>query len=368
MGRRLFNLKNKNGPSSKMEKIDYLEIYVSDLSASLNFYVKQFQFYVIACSTLQDRLSVLIRQGEIYLVLTCPQKKPSDVGRFIHLHGDGVKDIAFLTNNVEAQFELALQNGHQPIQKPTIYTKNNEIIYKATVSAFGEITHTFIQRSSKTSHTLPFFEYIKTPKVQTTLFHEIDHIAVCINQGDLSVWVNNYINTYAYSQVHEEYVVTANSGMNSKVIQSTNGQVKIVFVEPINGIKQSQVTEFLNNFNGPGVQHIAFSTKDIISSVKSLRESGLKMLSIPAHYYEIKKKQLSIDENTLKKFQAYSILLDEYEQGFLYQIFSKPINQLPTLFFEIIQRVQYDGFGSDNIKTLFQAIEQEQMNRATASI
>jgi len=367
MGRVLFNSKNKNG-SRKMEEIDYIEIYVADLSRTLNFYIKQFKFYVIAYSAQQDHFSILIRQGEIYLILTSSQDTASDVWRFTQLHGDGVKDIAFLTNNVEAQFELAVHSGHQPILKPTTYTINNEIISKATVSSFGEITHTFIQRTSKTNPTLPFFEYIAASKAQKALFHKIDHVAICVNEGELSSWVNNYISTYAFSQVHEEYVITADSGMNSKVIQSANGQIKIVFVEPVNGRLHSQVTEFLKHFNGQGVQHIAFSTQDIISTVKSLRESGLEMLSIPARYYEIQKHKLSISEQILKELQEYSILLDEYEQGFLYQIFSKPINKRPTLFFEIVQRIKYDGFGSDNIKALFQAIEQEQMNRATACI
>ena len=199
-------------------------------------------------------------------------------------------------------------------------------------------------------------------QIQTTSLNAIDHIAICVNIGDVAYYATQYIDTYGFKQSHEEQVITNHSGMKSKAIQSTNGHIKIVFVEPIAGLKTSQVAAFLQEFGGPGVQHIAFSTNNIVSSVKQLRSSGLETLPIPEEYYN----QLHINESDCQTLRKHSILFDRNEQGCLYQIFSKPVVARATLFFEVIQREGCTGFGSNNIKALFQAIEQEQFKRATA--
>jgi len=320
----------------------------------------------MAYSEREDRSSVLIQHGPIRLILTSSKTPLSEVSQFIHLHGDGVKDIAFVTKDVTAQFELAIQKKHQAILAPTTYTINDQIMHIVTVSAFGDITHTFIHRQNENCYSLPFFNSVEQNPVTKSCFRAIDHLAVCVHKGDLSYWVNNYVETYGFIQSHEEYVVTAHSGMRSKVIQSSNGQIKIVFVEPVEGLKRSQVAEFLNYFGGPGVQHIAFATDDIVSAIKACRSFGLEMLSIPDQYYEAQKNRPHVGAHDLKTLRDYSILFDESDQGFLYQIFSKPEMMRPTLFFEIIQRMGCDGFGSSNINTLFQMMEQEQLNRETA--
>ena len=273
-----------------MKRIDYLEIYVSNLPAAVRFYKNTFQFHPIAYSEQNDHSSVLIHHGSIRFVLTASKTSSSDVAHFILLHGEGVKDIAFITENVESQFELAIQKGHQAILAPTTYIINDELIQKATVSAFGEITHTFIQRQNENQYSLPFFSYNQPIAITKEAIFSIDHLAVCVHQGDLSYIINDYLETYGFIQSHEESIITTNSGMNSKVVQSRSGQIKIVFLEPLQGLKQSQIEEFLISFGGPGVQHIAFATNNIISAVKTIRDSGLEMLSIPDQYYEIQKK------------------------------------------------------------------------------
>ena len=345
-----------------MEKIDYIELYVSDLEKSVLFYKKTFQLTPIAYSEQEDYSSILVQQGSIRLVLTSAKKASSHVAQFIDIHGEGVKDIAFSTHQVEHYYRIAVQKGCRSILEPTSYQIGNEVIVKATISAFGSATHTFISRTSESSTNLPFFEPIRLTQIQTTALNAIDHIAVCVNVGEVAYYVNQYIDTYGFKQSHEEQVITNHSGMKSKAVQSTNGHIKIVFVEPIVGLKTSQVAEFLQQFDGPGVQHIAFSTEDIVSSVKQLRASGLETLPIPNEYYN----KLHINESDYQTLRKHSILFDTNEQGSLYQIFSKPVVARATLFFEVIQRVGCTGFGSNNIKALFQAIEQEQFTRATA--
>lgn len=348
-----------------MEKIDYIEIYVSDLEKSAAFYKKIFQMLPIAYSDQEDYSSILIQQGSIRLMLTCAKKASSHVAQFINIHGEGVKDIAFSTPQVEQYYRRAIQKGCRSILEPTSYQIGNEVIFKATINSFGSTTHTFISRTSQNSTILPFFESQQgLTKIQTTALNTIDHIAICVNVGEVAYYANQYIDLYDFTQSHEEQVITTHSGMKSKAIQSTNGHVKIVFVEPIEGLKTSQVAEFLHQFGGPGVQHIAFSTNDIVSSIKQLRASGLETLPIPDEYYN----QLHINESDFQTLRKHSILFDKNEQGSLYQIFSKPVVARATLFFEIIQRVGCTGFGSNNIKALFQAIEQEQFKRATALV
>ncbi len=344
-----------------MEKIDYIELYVSDLEKSVAFYKKTFQLAPIAYSEQEDYSSILVQQGSIRLVLTSAKKASSHVALFIDIHGEGVKDIAFSTHQVEHYYRIAVQKGFRSILEPTFYQIGNEVIIKATVSTFGSTTHTFISRTSENSTTLPFFEPMELTQIQTTVLNAIDHIAISVNVDEVAYYANQYIDTYGFKKSHEEQVITNHSGMKSMAIQSTKGHIKIVFVEPIAGLKTSQVAEFLQQFCGPGVQHIAFSTNDIVSSVKQLRVSGLETLPIPDEYYD----QLHINERDCQILRKHSILFDRNEQGCLYQIFSKPVVARGTLFFEVIQREGCTGFGSNNIKALFQAIEQEQFKRAS---
>lgn len=342
-----------------MEKIDYIEIYVSDLKRSVDFYKTIFQLHPIAYLDQETHSSILVQQGAIRLILTAAKQASGQVAQFVDIHGEGVKEIAFSTPQVEKYYQQALQNGRQSILAPTSYRVGSDIILKATVSSFGSITHSFISRTSKHSVALPFFKGNSFSSEQAGLLNSIDHVAVCVHAGDVSAYVDDYIGAYGFTQAHEEQVLTHHSGMKSKAVQSENGQIKIVFVEPVNGQKISQVAEFLQQFGGPGVQHIAFSTTDIVSAVKQLRESGLETLTIPDGYYH----QLRLNEHDCQILREHAILFDKNEQGSLYQIFSKPVAG-SSLFFEIIQRIGCSGFGSNNIKALFQAIEQEQWKRA----
>ena len=347
-----------------LTKIDHMELYVADLESAIDFYKTMFNFVPVAYLKQNDQSSMLIQHGLIRLILTSSTCPESPVSQFIHLHGDGVKDIAFLTDNVEAQFELAIKNQAKPILQPMLYETMDQKILKATVSAFGDITHTFIQRDTPDHFSLPFFKALNSiPVTDGAMLQHIDHIAICVNQGDLAYWLKHYQTAYGFHLSHEEYVETEHSGMNSGVVQSPDGLIKIVFAEPIPGKNQSQIEEFLTYFNGNGVQHIAFSTNDILSTSRLLQNAGMQMLSIPDTYYSIQKNKFTDCPYDFNHLSEHSVLVDKNNLGFLYQAFTKPMDIKPTLFFEIIQRDGGDGFGSNNIKTLFRAVEQEQLKR-----
>lgn len=232
-----------------MKRIEHIELYVASLPLALDFYKRTFQCVPLAYLNQHDQSSILIQHGSIRLILTSSSKPSNRISRFIHLHGDGVKDIAFLTDNVVNQFELAIKSKVRPILEPTIYETTDGKIQKATVSAFGDISHTFIQRDIKNSVALPFYQpFANTPAINPTLLEHIDHLAICVNRGDLAYWIEHYKTVYGFYLSHEESVITENSGMNSGVVQSPDGLIKIVFTEPVPGVKRSQIEEFLTFF------------------------------------------------------------------------------------------------------------------------
>ncbi len=317
-----------------MDAIDHIELYVANLKKSLHFYQTHFNFRPIAYLNHKDASSILIQLNAIRLILTAPKHPESEVANFIRIHGDGVKNVAFLTSH---------------------YTQN-------VIQVFGDITHTFIPKTSKQSDLPPHFIPIQNqedPPKKTALTH-IDHLAICVYPEEFTYWISYYQNKYQFDVLHKEYLVTPQSGMNSCALVSKNKQIKLVFVTPIDANTPSQVTSYLEAFRGPGIQHIAFSTPSIISSVQMLRHTGLEFLAIPKSYYDIQKNNLKTCTYPFELLQGYEILIDKTEEGFLYQVFSKTTTERPTLFFEIIERAGCHSFGSNNIKALFQAIEGSQ--------
>lgn len=346
-------------------KIEYIEMEVPCLSSAAQFYSATFHMRTIATYHDAEKTSYLLQHGNIKLVISkrnkqCSRFSNDDINKSDH----SVNEIAFLTEDTVAQYNRAINLGQKALVHPFKYSSADDDLHVASVNGIGNIKHTFIQRRNPASNSLPHFQTVENidhPAPQFEL-NAIDHIAVCVHESDLDKWVNLYESAYNFKQSYEEYVSTENSGMNSKVVESESGMTKIVFVAPISGKKQSQVADYLQYHNGPCVQHLAFSTSDILDTVKKLHQQGVEFLSIPDKYYEIQRQKLPLDRETFQLIQTLSILVDQQEAGYLYQIFTKPSSK-PTLFFEIIQRTNCDGFGSGNIKALFQAIEQEQIQR-----
>lgn len=350
--------------------IDYIEFYVGNLFQACFFYKNALGFTPIAHTEnlIKNENSILLIQNNIYILLTSALTPYSAVAQHVNEHGDGIKDIALGVENAAFAFDTAIRDGATAILEPITIENNNCKIIKATIATFGDTYHSFIQRFEKTDNFLPSFRlYNHLPKNHGVGLKAIDHVAACIEQGSLLRWKDFYQNILGFHESHHENIHTGKSGMNSYALQATDikPNFSVVLVEPTNGIKKSQIKEFLDFYKTAGVQHLAFLCDDIVYSIQTLLDNEISFLSIPSTYYDDLSKNLDvtaipINYEILKKNQ---ILIDRDKNGYLLQKFSKVIQTRPTFFIELIQRFGSKGFGSGNIKALFQAIEKEQMLR-----
>lgn len=357
--------------------IHYIEFYVANLFQAVRFYENTLGFKSIAYTDVnysKEKKSILLKQNNIILMLSSPLTFDSEIAHHVHQHGDGVKDIAFLTKDARKSFTEALERGAKAVLEPTVIEDEQCKIIKATIATFGDTLHSFIEycnesNRSESSSYLPLFKAntVTNLSQSTSLsigFQSIDHVAVCVEMGELSRWKEFYENVLEFHVSHRENIHTEMSGMNSVVLQNTLENCKFTLVEPASGKKKSQITEFLDSYGGAGVQHIAFLSNDIAHTVRLLRNQGIPFLSIPKTYYsEVKNRLENIDEH-LEMIEELEILIDHDTNGLLFQTFSKVIQTRPTFFFEVIERRGSKGFGSKNIKALFEAIEREQVSRA----
>lgn len=353
-----------------LKNIDFIELYVGNSFQAAHFYKAVLGFQIIAYAGpdtgLEDRISFVVKQGDVYLILTSSLREETVIAKHVSFHGDGVRDIAFLTDDVNSTFYNAVKHGAKPVLEPvTIHDVNHGKIIKASIQTFGETVHSFIQRFQQ-GWFLPHYQQISnSTSVKPTGITAIDHIAICLEKGTLNKWADFYKSTLGFYECHREDVHTEYSGMNSLVVRAQPDDIKFPLVEPATGGKSSQIDDYLRYYGSAGVQHIAFLSDNIMHTVKDLKEGGINFIKIPESYYvNLISRVSSIDEemNALKNL---GILVDRDEKGYLMQIFSKPLQSRPTLFMEIIQRKNATGFGSGNIKALFQALEQEQQHRNT---
>jgi 4-hydroxyphenylpyruvate dioxygenase len=250
--------------------------------------------------------------------------------------------------------------------EPVISEDQGGRVTRATIEAFGDVVHTFVQRDGYTGPFLPGYRAVGSlfpPSL--TLLEELDHVAISVPQGMLDQLADFYKRVLHFQEVHEETVITEYSGMNSKVLQNSSGTIKFPISEPIPGKRRSQTEEFLMFHGGSGVQHLALSSQDIIRTLRLLRTNGIEFLSAPDSYYDLLEARVGTISEDISALREQHILVDRDEWGYLLQIFSKPLQSRPTFFFEVIQRREALGFGSGNIKALFQAIEREQALRGT---
>ncbi len=349
---------------------DYIELYVGNARQATYFYCAAFGFRPIAYAGLEtgmrDRISYVVGNETLHLVLTSPLSSESSIARHVHSHGDGVKDIAFRVENASNAFEQAVASGAQPMMEPTLSEDQEGQVTKATILAFGDVVHTFVQRDSYKGRFLPGYRAIGAI-FPTSLTHlmEVDHVAFSASEGTLDQLADFYRRVLGFHQLHEETVITEYSGMNSKVMQNSTGTIKFPISEPIAGKRRSQIEEFLMFHGGPGVQHVAVSSSDIIKTIQKLKTNGIEFLSAPGSYYDMLEARVGHISEDIAALREQNILVDRDEWGYLLQIFSKPLQSRPTFFFEVIQRREALGFGSGNIKALFQAIEREQALRGT---
>ena len=353
----------------RLDGIDHVEFYVGNAFQAAHFYRTMFGFRPVARAGLEtgvrDRLSVVMEQGDIRLVLTSGLDPESPITRHAALHGDGVRDVAFRVDDVEAAFETAVRRGARPVAEPQEHEDDRGRVVRATIGAPGDTVHSLVQRHGYADTLFPGFEPVPDPPAATpTGFVEVDHVAVSMEQGQLDQWIEFYKTVLGFHQSHQEMVWTKHSAMNSKVVEDASGKIKFPIVEPAHNGGKSQVQEYLNFNHGAGAQHVAFLSHDIRATVRAIRDNGVRFLRIPATYYEVLEDRVgAIEPRLMAELQELGILVDSDDEGRLLQIFSEPIEARPTMFVEVIERQGSTGFGSGNIKALFEAVEREQERR-----
>ena len=357
---------------------DYVEFYVGNAKQSAHFYKTAFGFQSLAYKGLEtgsrDAVSYVLQQGKIRLVLTTPLNSDSPINDHLRKHGDGVKVVALWVEDARSAWEETTKRGARSFMEPTVEKDDHGEVIRSGIYTYGETVHVFVERKNYTGTFLPGFIDWKSDYNPAPLgLKYIDHMVGNVGWGEMNQWVKWYEDVMGFenflsfddSQIHTEY-----SALMSKVMSNGNGRIKFPINEPAEGKKKSQIEEYLDFYEGPGVQHIAVATDDIIQTVAGLRARGVEFLPPPpqAYYDEIPArlgKHMEVMKEDIKALQALSILVDADEEGYLLQIFTKPVEDRPTLFFEIIQRMGAKGFGAGNFKALFESIEREQALRGT---
>lgn len=352
--------------------IDHLELFVGNAAQAAYYYSHTFGFTETAYRGLEtgcrDRVSRVLEQGRIRLVLTGSLSGRDDVAEHHRRHGDGVRAIALSVPDAAAAYEHAVIHGATGVQEPHTLEDEHGAVKLASVATYGETRHVFVERAGYSGTFLPGFEATgATPDAGPDgLLVGIDHVVGNVELGKMDEWVGYYERVFGMTEmIHfsDEQISTEYSALMSKVVSDGSGRVKFPINEPAQGKKKSQIEEFLDFYDGPGVQHIAVSTTDIVSTVSELTARGVQFLAIPESYYsEVPERVGQIDED-LADLRKLGILVDRDDEGYLLQIFSKPVGDRPTLFFEVIERHGARGFGDGNFKALFEALEREQARR-----
>lgn len=351
--------------------IDYVELYVNNAKQAAHYYINCFGFNVVAYRGLEtgtrDKASYLLEQGNVRFVLTSPLTGDSDIADHIRQHGDGVKDIAMLVKDVRGAYAECLKRGGKSAMEPTEFKDENGVITMAAIRTYGDTIHSFIDRSEYKGIFFPGFQEIDFPIKGTPVGIEfVDHCVGNVELGKMNDWVKFYEDVMGFTQyLHfdDNDIATEYSALMSKVMAGGRGRIKFPINEPAHGKKKSQIEEYLDFYGGAGVQHVALITSDIVDTVTKLQKNGVQFLNIPTTYYRTLIERVGqIDEN-IDDLERLGILVDRDEEGYLLQIFTKPVSDRPTVFYEIIQRKGARGFGIGNFKALFESIEREQAVR-----
>jgi 4-hydroxyphenylpyruvate dioxygenase len=346
--------------------IDHVELYVGNALQSAYFYVHALGFKEVAYAGLEtgvrDRTSHVLEQGRIRLVLTGALTPDHEIGLHTARHGDGVKVIALSVPDVEHAYREATARGAKGVREPYEQSDDHGTIRLATIATYGETLHTFVDRSQYKGPFMPGFTARDRSAGDVGLL-AIDHIVGNVELGEMETWVKYYEDVFGMTEmIHftDEAISTEYSALMSKVVTSGNGRIKFPINEPAEGKRKSQIDEYLEFYGGAGAQHIAVATRDIVKTVAELRERGIEFLRTPDTYYEEVPGRIGEIEESLEDLERLGILVDRDDEGYLLQIFTKPIGDRPTMFYEVIERHGARGFGEGNFKALFEAIEREQ--------
>ncbi len=352
--------------------IDHLELFVGNASQAAYYYTHALGFTETAYQGLEtgsrDRVSHVLEQGRIRLVLTGTLTGEDEVAEHQRRHGDGVRTIALSVPDAAAAYEHAVAHGATGLRDPYESSDEHGTVKLAAVATYGETRHLFVQRNGYSGAFLPGYEATGAAAAngRDGLLVGIDHVVGNVELGHMDEWVHYYERVFGMTEmIHfsDEDISTEYSALMSKVVTDGSGRIKFPINEPAQGKRKSQIEEFLDFYHGPGVQHIAVSTTNIVATVSELMSRGVKFLAIPETYYaEVPERVGEIDED-LADLRRLGILVDRDDEGYLLQIFSKPVGDRPTMFFEVIERHGARGFGDGNFKALFEALEREQERR-----
>ena len=357
---------------------DYVELYVGNAKQSAHYYKTAFGYQSLAYAGLEtgvrDRTSYVLKQDKIRLVLTTPLNQDSPINDHLRKHGDGVKIVALWVEDATSAYEETMKRGAVSFMEPTVEKDEFGEVVRSGIYTYGETVHLFVERKNYNGIFLPGYKEWKSDyNPEAVGLKYIDHMVGNVGWNEMNTWVKFYEDVMGFvnflsfddKQIHTEY-----SALMSKVMSNGNGRIKFPINEPAEGKKRSQIEEYLDFYGGPGVQHIAIATDDIIATVTQLKARGVEFLSAPPHaYYQAIPERLGVHMDMMKEdlnaIEKLAIMVDADEDGYLLQIFTKPVQDRPTLFFEIIQRMGAKGFGAGNFKALFESIEREQSLRGT---
>jgi 4-hydroxyphenylpyruvate dioxygenase len=361
--------------------IDHVELWVGNAAQAAYFYREALGFKRVAYAGLEtglrDRVSFVLEQGRIRLVLTGALVPGHEIGEHHARHGDGVKVIALSVPDAGHAYRTAVERGAEGVREPWEESDEHGSVRRATIRAYGDTLHTFVERAGYHGPFLPGYVAdelapdeasgaVTRPAAEAVGLLAIDHIVGNVELGQMDTWVKFYEDVFGMTEMlhfSDEDISTEYSALMSKVVTSGNGRIKFPINEPAEGKRKSQIDEYLEFYGGPGAQHIAVATRDIVGTVEQLRARGVQFLMTPQSYYDDVPARIGEIQEDVEDLRRLGILVDRDDEGYLLQIFTKPIGDRPTMFLEVIERHGARGFGDGNFKALFEAIEREQERR-----
>ena len=352
---------------------DYVELYVGNAKQAAHYYRTAWGFQPVAYAGLEtgmkDRVSYVLQQDKIRLVLTSPLQQDGEINEHINKHGDGVKVVALWVDDATKSWKETTSRGAESYFEPKTIEDNHGKVVLSGIHTYGETVHIFVERSDYKGVFMPGYREWKSDFETTEVgLKFIDHMVGNVGWNEMNKWCEFYAKVMGFAQLvsfDDKDISTDYTALMSKVMSNGNGRIKFPINEPAEGKKKSQIEEYIDSYNGAGVQHIAVATDNIITTVKALKSRGVEFLYVPETYYETVLDRVGEIDEDLEPLKELGILIDRDDEGYLLQLFTKPVLDRPTMFFEIIQRKGAKSFGKGNFKALFEAIEREQESRGT---
>jgi len=350
---------------------DYIEFFVGNAKQAAHYYCSAFGYRIVAYrgpeTGVRDRASYLVQQGKVRFIFTTAMSPDSPIAQHVHRHGDGVRDLALWVDDTREAFARAVERGATPEQEPTVLKDEHGEVVIAAIRTYGDTIHSLVERKNYKGLFMPGFRPTESRFTPDPVGLEyVDHCVGNVELGKMDVWCKFYEDVMGFKNLisfDDKDISTEYSSLMSKVVSSGNERIKFPINEPAEGKKKSQIDEYLDFYGGPGVQHVAIITRDIVRTVTALRDRGVEFLRVPSSYYDTLLDRVGKIDEDLAPLRDLGILVDRDDEGYLLQIFTKPVEDRPTLFYEIIQRKGAKSFGKGNFKALFEAIEREQAAR-----